>query len=128
MFVGGKWGKLRGIYRKQKTKFLLCSAGLEYLSGYHWEKKGLSSATAVYILFPEGRGTRTTPGHWYLDILAEKDFFLSGGMRIVLGLNVFNLLNSQKPVSFIKEDTVQFGEVWGRQLPRWLQLKLAFRF
>lgn len=104
------------------------SAGLEYLSGYHWEKKGLSSATAVYILFPEGRGTRTTPSHWYLDILAEKDFFLPGGMRIVVGLNVFNLINIQKPVSFIKEDTEQFGEVWGRQLPRWLQLKLAFRF
>jgi hypothetical protein len=104
------------------------SAGLEFLSGYHWEKKGLSSATAVYILFTEGRGIRTTPSHWYLDILVEKDFFLPGGKRIVLGLNVFNALNCQKPVSYIKEDTELFGEVWGRQLPRWLQLKLTFRF
>jgi len=104
------------------------SAGFEYLSGYHWEKKGLAPAAGFYVKYPEGRGTRVSPGHVYLDILAEKDFFLSQGMRIVVGLNVFNLFNSQKPVSFIKEDTALFGEVWGRQSPRWFQLKVAFRF
>ena len=36
--------------------------------------------------------------------------------------------NSQGPVSYAKEDTELFGEVWARQLPRWVQLKLAFRF
>jgi hypothetical protein len=104
------------------------SVGVEYLSGYHWEKKGLNRAFGLYFTFPEGRGIRTTPAHMYMDLLVEKDITLKEGLILAVGMNVYNLFNSQRPISFVKEDTDLFGQVWGRQLPRWLQFKLALRF
>ena len=104
------------------------SAGFEYLSGYHWEKKGFYEAIGSYFIYPEGRGGRTTPAHMYVDLSVEKDFVLPGRLVLGLGLNVYNLFNSQRPISFVKEDTALFGQVWGRQLPRWLQFKLTMRF
>jgi len=104
------------------------SSSIEYLSGYHWEKKGWSPAYGGYYTFPEGRGGRLTPAHMYVDLAIVKDFRLMQGATLGLGINVYNLLNSQRPVSFLKEDTSLFGQVWGRQLPRWLQLKVTMRF
>jgi len=43
-------------------------------------------------------------------------------------VNAYNLLNNQRPVSFIKADTEVFGQVWARRLPRWIQFKAALRF
>jgi hypothetical protein len=104
------------------------SAGIEYLSGYHWEKKGFYEAIGSYFTYPEGRGGRTTPAHIYMDLSVEKDIVLQKGFIVGLGLNVYNLFNSQRPISFVKEDTDLFGQVWGRQLPRWLQFKVTIRF
>lgn len=106
---------------------IVLSLSIEYLSGYHWEKKGFSPAQGAFITFPEGRGSRTTPAHMYIDLSAEREFVLKG-IRLKVGMNVYNLLDSQKPVSYIQEDTTLFGEVWGRQLPRWMQLKFALKF
>ncbi len=106
----------------------IVTAGVEYLSGYHWEKKGLSAGYGDYYLFPEGRGGRTTPSHVYVDLSVERDIPLSHGLALGLRLNVFNLLNSQRPISFVKADTVLFGEVWGRQLPRWMQVQVTLKF
>jgi Carboxypeptidase regulatory-like domain/TonB-dependent Receptor Plug Domain len=100
----------------------------EYLSGYHWEKKGWSEGYGFYYTFPEGRGGRTTPEHMYIDLAVEKDFRLRNGTTLGLGINAYNLLNSQRPVSFVQEDNELFGEVWARQLPRWVQFKASFRF
>ncbi len=107
---------------------IVISGFVEYLSGYHWEKKGYSAGYGDFYLFPEGRGVRTTPAHMYVDIAVGKDFRVTERMAVGLKLNVNNLLNSQKPISFIKADTVLFGEVWGRQLPRWVQLQLILKF
>jgi hypothetical protein len=107
---------------------IMVSAGIEWLSGYHWEKKGYSEGYGDFYLFPEGRGGRTTPGHLFIDMSIEKNFFLPQGMGLGLRLNFFNILNSQRPISFVKEDTDLFGEVWGRQMPRWLQLQFSFKF
>jgi len=103
------------------------SSAIEYLSGYYWEKKGLSPSMAHFFTFPEGRGSRTTPAHMYIDLAVEREFVLKG-LRLNVGMNVYNLLNSQKPVSYVKEDTELFGHIWGRQLPRWIQFKVALRF
>ncbi|MGB8957754.1 MAG: TonB-dependent receptor, partial [Candidatus Aminicenantales bacterium] len=79
------------------------SSNIEFLSGYHWEKKGWSEM-GFFCLFPEGRGARTTPAHMYVDLAVEKDFRLKRGMTLILGINAYNLLNSQQPVAFAKED------------------------
>jgi hypothetical protein len=104
------------------------SANIEYLSGYHWEKKGWSDLVGGYITFFEGRGGRTTPPHMYVDLAVEKDFRLRTGLTLGLGVNAYNILNSQRPVSFVKEDNSLFGQVWARQLPRWTQIKATLRF
>jgi len=64
----------------------------------------------------------------YVDLTIEKEVHLKKGMTVGLGMNVYNLLNSQRPISFVKEDNELFGQVWGRQLPRWLQFKITMKF
>jgi hypothetical protein len=104
------------------------SPAIEWLSGYHWEKKGWSPGMAFYMTFPEGRGGRTTPDLTYVDLAVDKDFEIGQGLVLNAGVNVYNLFNSQQPVSYVKEDTDLFGQVWARQLPLWVQLKLGLRF
>jgi len=104
------------------------STNIEYLSGYHWEKKGWSNAYGGYLTFPEGRGGRTTPPHMYVDLAVEKDLRLRTGLTLGLGVNVYNVLNSQRAVSFVKNDNALFGQVWARQLPRWTQIKATLKF
>ena len=117
--------KILGTYSVQFG--INISSSIEYLSGYHWEKKGWSELGA-YITFPEGRGGRTTPPHMYMDLLIEKEFRLRSGMTLGIGANIYNIMNSQRPVSYVKNDNTLFGEVWARQLPRWTQIKAALRF
>jgi len=107
---------------------VIFTMGIEYLSGYHWEKKGFQGLYGDYLTFPEGRGVRTTPAHFYLDLSAQKDFVLANRFTIGLRLNAKNVLNSQKPISYIRADNDLFGEVWGRQVPRWLQFQVMFRW
>ncbi len=109
------------------------SVAFEWLSGYHWEKRGLVPFFGYYA-FPEGRGSRTTPAHAYLDVGVEKSFDLSKlgpfpqGASISLRLDVFNLLNSQKPIAYVREDTPAFGKVWGRQQSRQARLMIRLRW
>ena len=111
------------------------AANVQYLSGYHWEKKGWSPAVTFCATFPEGRGARTTPAHAYVDLLVEKDFRFRKGPTLGLGVDVYNLLNSQRPVSFFKNSenadgsaNPLFGQAWARQLPRWVQLRFSLKF
>jgi len=39
-------------------------------------------------------------------------------MSLTLRVDIFNLFDSQRPISFVKEDIPLFGQVWGRQQPR----------
>ncbi|HOW84510.1 MAG TPA: TonB-dependent receptor [Candidatus Aminicenantes bacterium] len=111
------------------------SAAVEYLSGYHWEMKGWSPAVTFCATFPEGRGARTTPAHAYVDLLVEKEIRFRRAPTLGLGINVYNVLNSQRPVSFFKNGenadgsaNPLFGRVWARQLPRWVQLRFSLKF
>ncbi len=49
-------------------------------------------------------------------------------MKLGVGANAYNLLNSQRQVSYVKEDTELFGGVWAHQLPRWVQFKASLKF
>jgi hypothetical protein len=109
------------------------SAAFEWLSGYPWEKLGYVPFFGGYYSYPEGRGTNTTPAHAFLDLSFEKAFALGSlpllgeaGLRI--RADMFNLLNSQRPVSYVKEDIPVFGSVWGRQQPRQARVMLSFGF
>ncbi|MFQ6082208.1 MAG: carboxypeptidase regulatory-like domain-containing protein [Candidatus Aminicenantia bacterium] len=110
------------------------STAWEWISGYHWEKLGLVPFFGYYA-FPEGRGSRETPSHLYMDFGVEKNFALSGfitglpeGVILDIRLDVFNLFNSQKPISFVKEDIPIFGQVWARQEPRQVRLMLKLKW
>ncbi len=98
-----------------------------YLSGYHWEKRGLVPFFGYYA-FPEGRGSRTTPPHFYLDLGIEKEIPILSGYTVGLRLDLFNLFNSQKPVSYVREDTPAFGKIWGRQQPRQARVSIIIRW
>jgi len=102
------------------------SAAFEYLSGYYWQKLGYVPYFGVYFTFPEGRGSRRSPAHTYLDLGLQKNIALNNRMTLGLRLDVFNLLNSQQPVSFVQEDIPLFGSVWGRQNPRSARAMVRF--
>jgi len=108
---------------------IIVSSAYEYVSGYYWEKLGYVPFFGGYYSFPEGRGSRKTPPHHYLDISFEKRFSFGRApslRSLSVRLDVFNLLNSQKPVSYVKEDIPLFGTIWGRQQPRQARLMLRF--
>jgi hypothetical protein len=109
------------------------STAFEYISGYYWEKLGYVPFFGGYYSFPETRGARETPPHFYLDIGLEKElslkaFKLSERMSLTLRIDVFNLLNSQTAISYVKEDVPIFGEIWGRQQPRQARIMIKVKF
>lgn len=109
------------------------SAAFEWLSGYHWEKLGYVPFFGGYYSFPEGRGTRSTPPHSYLDIGLEKAFRLAGlglpqGFALSIRVDVFNLFDSQTAISYIKENIPIFGQIWGRQQPRQARVMIKIKF
>jgi len=111
------------------------SAAFEWVSGYHWEKLGYVPFFGGYYSFPEERGTRETPSHSYLDLGVEKEFRLKSlgkglfqDMILSLRLDIFNLFDSQEPISFVKEDIPIFGEIWGRQQPRQARMMIKIKW
>jgi hypothetical protein len=68
-----------------------------------------------------------------LDLGIEKEFSLRGlrlspNMALILRFDVFNLTNSQKPISFVKEDIPIFGDIWSRQQPRQARVMIKVRW
>jgi len=109
------------------------SAVIEWISGYHWEKLGYVPYFDGYYAFPEGRGTRETPAHFFFDLGLEKGFGLGpiglpDSMSLDLRVDILNLFNSQRPISFVKEDIAIFGEVWGRQQPRQARVMVKLKW
>ena len=112
---------------------LILSSAFEYVSGYHWEKLGYVPFFGGYYSYPETRGTRKTPGHFYWDIGLEKEFALrnlrlSQDMILTVRLDMLNLMNSQKPISYVKEDIPIFGQVWARQQPRQARVMIKLKW
>ncbi len=105
------------------------TGSFEWYSGYHWSIKGIQPDYGQYWAFPHGRGTETTPAHSYVDFSLQKDFSLLSGVVLGLRINVTNLFNSQKPISYMDgEGSPLFGEIYGRQFPRWVQIQALLRF
>jgi hypothetical protein len=109
------------------------SSAFEWLSGYYWEKLGYVPFFGGYYSYPEGRGSRKSPAHAYLDFGLEKAFALRnmplfGDGAVSLRVDVFNLLDSQRPISFVKENIPIFGAVWARQQPRQARATLRFKW
>jgi len=109
------------------------SSALEYISGYYWEKLGYVPFFGGYYSYPETRGTEKTPGHFYLDLGIEKEILLKTlrlpeHMALILRFDVLNLLNSQRPISYVKEDIPIFGEVWAKQQPRQARLTVRLKW
>lgn len=112
---------------------LALSVAFEWISGYYWEKLGYVPFFGGYYAFPEGRGSQKTPSHFYLDAGFEKEFKLQSfrlpqTMALILRVDIINLLDSQKPISYVKEDIPIFGQIWGRQQPRQARISVKLKF
>lgn len=112
---------------------LVLSSAVEWISGYYWEKLGYVPFFDGFYSFPEGRGSRTTPGHFFVDFGIEKGFNLASvglphSMSLDLRIDLLNILNSQRPISFVKEDIPIFGQIWGRQQPRQARIQVRMKW
>jgi hypothetical protein len=90
---------------------------------------------------PRGTGIETedgfkarTPAHWSFDIHADYGFTLGGG-RLVLAIDIFNLLNARDPIDYDQNteirpqvDNPDFGRRILYQNPRSVRLGLRFDF
>ena len=86
-----------------------------------------------FYSFPEGRGSRTTPSHLFVDLGIEKSFNLAAiglpqTMAVDLRVDILNVLNSQRPISYVKEDIPIFGQIWGRQQPRLARVLIRIKW
>lgn len=71
----------------------------EFDSGHAYERRGF---LLLYgnTTFPEGRGVRLMPPVAYLDLSLGHTFDLGEQSQVTLQLDVFNVLNSEKPLSY----------------------------
>jgi outer membrane receptor for ferrienterochelin and colicin len=128
---------------------IFIGSALQWNSGYFWQKRGFQDAYGGYLTFPEGRGAREMPATTYWDISLAKKFSLGKGLSVSARLDVFNVLDSDKPVSykqdwdFATEDqngdgvlderddelvNPNFGDVLKRQDPRSMRISFSFAF
>jgi hypothetical protein len=114
--------KINAIYLAPHR--IAISAAFEYISGYYWEKLGYVPFFGGYYSYPETRGTRKTPSHIYLDLGIEKEFF----SILTIRFDLLNLLDSQRPISYVKEDIPIFGQIWGLQQPRQARVMVRLRW
>jgi len=49
-------------------------------------------------------------------------------MALDLRVDILNILNSQQPISFVKEDIPIFGQIWGRQQPRQARILIRMKW
>lgn len=112
---------------------LVLSSAIEWISGYYWEKLSYVPFFDGFYAFPEGRGSRTTPSHLFVDLGIEKGFNLSSiglpqTMGIDIRVDILNILNSQRPISYVKSDIPIFGQIWGRQQPRQARILIRMKW
>ncbi len=112
-----------------RTQFgLVVGLGVEWNSGYHWQKRGFQEAYGGYLTFPEERGSREMPSIYWIDLSLAYNFRVYRDQTIGAKIDVFNITDNDTPVSYIQEDTDSFGEVLKRQSPRSARLTLTYSF
>ena len=104
------------------------TTAVQWNSGFYWTKKGFQDLYGAYFTFPEGRGSRRTSSLLWIDVTVTKDFRIWNDHFLQLRLDVFNMLNAQQPISFVEEDTIDFGKPFARQEPRAIQVGILYRF
>ena len=108
---------------------LIVSGAFQWYNGYRWSIHGFHEAYGFYGTFPYTRGTEKYPAHAYVDLTVQKDLQLASGLTMGLRVNINNLFNSQQVVSIANgEGSAIYGQVWGRQFPRWVQFQVMLRF
>jgi hypothetical protein len=93
----------------------------EFDSGHAWQKRGFVSNYADYFAFPQGRGTRVMPSVQYLDISISHAVSLGKSRTAVAGLDIFNPLDWDSPVTYYENNDENFGLTMYRQAPRALR-------
>jgi len=100
----------------------------EYDSGHAWQKRGLVELYGDYMAFPEGRGTRFMPAVHYVDFRVAHKFTFKNEQSIEGSLDVFNLPDFDKPITYYENDNASFGKVLFRQEPRAIRAGLKYTY
>ena len=104
------------------------STAFQYVDGFFYAKKGFQGAYGAYFTFPEGRGSRTTPATYWLDLSLAKTVRFGDRHDITFRVDAFNIFDQQEAISFVEEDTVDFEKVFARQDPQAFQLGIHYKF
>jgi hypothetical protein len=97
-------------------------------SGHAWQKRGLVELYGDYMAFPEGRGTRFMPAVHYVDFRVAHKFTFKNEQSIEGSLDVFNLPDFDKPITYYENDNASFGKVLFRQEPRAIRAGLKYTY
>ncbi len=96
-------------------------------SGHAWQKRGYVWLYGDYYAFPEGRGSRSMPPVFYLDLHLGQVIPLKKS-ELEITLDFFNLLDLQAPITYYENDDSMLGLTMFRQPPRSVQAQVHWSF
>lgn len=100
----------------------------EFDSGHAWQKRGYNFAYGDYFTFPEGRGTRFMDPVHYVNLRVAQNIDFSEKQSLEVSLDVFNVLDLEKPVTLYENEGEYFGQVMYRQSPIAFRLGATFKY
>ena len=118
--------KLAGSYTLPSNTTI--GAVYEFDSGHAWQKRGYVYAYGDYFSFPEGRGTRFMPAVHYVNLRVAQAIAFNDKQDLEIALDVFNVLDAERPVTYYENEGAYFGQVMYRQSPMSFRLGATFKY
>lgn len=118
--------KLAGSYTLPSDTTI--GAVYEFDSGHAWQKRGEVYLYGDFFAFPEGRGSRFMPAVHYVNLRVAQNIAFSDRQDLEVALDVFNVLDSETPVTYYENEGEAFGEVMYRQSPLAFRLGATFNY
>ena len=100
----------------------------EFDSGHAWQKRGYVDLYGDYFAFPEGRGTRFMPPVHYVNARVAQKFQIGTDNDLEVGLDIFNVLDLETPVTYYENEGDNLGAVLYRQSPMAFRLGLNYTY
>jgi hypothetical protein len=122
-------GKLSGAYALPLA--ITFSASYEHRGGYPWARQVLYTGgqpIASILVNVEPIGTRRLPSTNQLDIRFEKSFKLAKGQKVSARLNIFNALNENSVLDFVRQSGSKFMLPTSIMPPRIMEVSASYTF